>query len=83
MTFASSHGLFRDILHEFAERAAWAIDDGYTLAAVFERQRIARNTAVSECIARKQAKGCPKLAASRRRASAAFYARKKAARVPS
>ena len=69
------------VLEEFAERAA--CDHGYTLAATFSRRDIARRTAVSECIARKQAKGCPKLAASRRRASAAFYARKKAARVPS
>lgn len=68
----------RGILEEFSERAAWAIDDGYTLAAIVERQRLARNTAVNECIKRKQAAKCPKLAASRRRASRAFYERKKA-----
>ncbi len=65
-----------DVLEEFVERAAW--DPGYSLEATYLRRDLSRRIAVSECIKRKQSAKCPKLIASRRKASKAFYERKKA-----
>ncbi len=66
------------VLFEFAERQARAFDVVARVEVIRSGRIEAARLAVKECIARKQARECELLAASRRRASANYYARLKA-----